>query len=291
MTSLGLVSEDVLVPVTMKESMVVQVEQVTALSPMAEPQEMESLGAAASEAETSMVENSQEDISPVLVSKERETNEPNELNVRRSRTSLSPRLKRSTSLGSLRRYREGNRGSPRRRDIGLRLPSFRVLGISSSEPKYLMRNGHAEGQQVRSEVPPQTQRPGLRPWPLSIYHHVSEPHFGLTPLLTPPEDTNSIKWNNALLHASSPNNSQCLQNGRHCTHTTGTTSVSMGGHSLGRSGSLPGQQEQSDRSGNMSDPRSQFADDGGSNQSWLDQAIEETGMYMQIHYHFSSTRD
>jgi hypothetical protein len=289
MTSLGLVSEDVLGPVTTKESVAVQVEQVTALSPMAEPQEMESLRTAASEAETSVSVNCQEDIRPVSASKECETNEPS---VRRSRKSLSTRLQRSTSLGSLRQDREGNRGSLRRRDIGLRLPSFRVLGISSSDPKYLSRNGHAEARQVRSEVPPQTQSPGLRPWPLSIYHHSSEPHFGLTPLLTPPEDTNSIKWNNALLHASSPYSSQCLQHIRHCTYTTGITGASMRGDTLGRSGTLPGQQEQSDRSGNMPDPRGQLAgDDGGNNQSWLDQAIEETGIYTPIYFHLSSTWD
>jgi hypothetical protein len=252
---------------------------------------MESLGAGASEAETSVIENPQEDVRPILVSKKRDINEPNQLNIRRSRTSLSPRLKRSTSLGSLRQDREGNRGSPRRRGIGLRLPSFRGLGISSSEPKYLMRNGHTKAQQVRSEISPQTQKPGLRPRPFSIYHHASEPHFGLTPLLTPPEDTNSIKWNNALLHACSSNSSQCLQHSRNCTHTTGMTSVSLSGNALSRSGSLPRQQEQSDRSGTMSDSRGQLADGGGSNQSWLDRAIEETGTYTRIHFHLSSTRD
>jgi hypothetical protein len=289
MPSLGLVSEDVLVPVTIKESVVVQVEQLTALSPMAEPQEMDSLGAPASEAKTPEVEISQDDIRPVVQLKERKTNEAN---VRKSRTSLSPRLQRSTSLGSLKPDRKGHGVSPRRKDIGLRLPSFRGLGISSLEPRYLTRSGHAEGQHLRSEVLSQTQRPGLRPRPSSIYHHASEPHFGSTPLLTPPEDTSSIKWNNALLHPSSSNNSRCKQHGTHCNHTNGITSVSMGDNTSGHSSSLSGQQEQSDQRGNRSDPRGQRADDGGGdNQAWLDQAIEETGMYTRIHRLLSSTQD
>lgn len=253
--------------------MVVQLEQVTALSPTAEMQEMESLGAAAG-ADNAVAETSQEETSPVLSTKESNINNAG---ARRPRTSPSPRLRRSTSLGSLRQDREGHRGSPRRRDIGLRLPSFRGLGISSSDPKYLMRNGN---QKLRSQGHPQTQRPELRPRPFSIYHHASEPHFGSTPLLTPPEDTSSIKWNNALLHASSPSGSRCRQHGGHRGRMNGITSVSMADTPAGGSTSFPGQQEQTQQRGNMSDPRGQHVnDDAGNNRSWLDQAIEETGMY------------
>ena len=276
MTSLGLYSEDVLVPVTMKESVMVEVEQLTALSPLSEPQGMENLGLAKLEAQSSEVDSLQKDVRPVLLSKECKTNEAN---VRRSRTSSTPRLQRSTSLGHLKQERERDRNPPRRRDIGLRLPSFRGLGISSLEPKYLMRSVHADWQHSRSEVNPQTQRLGLRSRPSSIYHHTSDPHFGSTPLLTPPEDTNSIKWNNALLHTSSSSTSHCKHHTTHNSHTNVTTGLSMDDNTSGDSGSLGGQQEQSDQSGNISAPRSQVPHgSGGNDEAWLDKAIEETGM-------------
>src|SRR3982750_2056342 len=108
MTSLGLVSEDANVPVTEKES--VMVELSAAMLPMVEPQEMESLGEHISGRETSEVEGSQEDIRPFWPAKERKANEAN---VRRSRTSPSLRLQRSTSLGFLKQDRERNGSSPR----------------------------------------------------------------------------------------------------------------------------------------------------------------------------------
>jgi hypothetical protein len=270
MTSLGLYSEDVLVPVTMKESVVVEVEQLAALSPLSGPQDMDNIGLSISEAQSSEVDGSQKDVRPVLPSKERKTNEAN---VQRSRISSMPRLQRSASLG--------DRNPPRRRDIGLRLPSFRGLGISSLEPKYLMRGVHTDWQHSRSEVIPQTQRLGLRLRPSPIYHHASEPHFGSTPLLTPPEDTNSIKWNNALLHASSSSTSHCKHHATYNnSHTNATTGLSMDDNTSGSSGSLGGQQEQSDQSGNISAPRSQIPHgSGGSDETWLDKAIEETGMW------------
>lgn len=275
MTSLGLYSEDVLVPVTMKES-VVTVEQLTSLSPLSEPQHMDNLGLATSIAQSPGVDSSQKDVHSVLPSKEHKTNEAN---VRRSKVSSMPRLQRSTSLGYLKQEREGDGSPPRRRDIGLRLPSFRGLGISSLEPKYLMRSVHADRQHSRSEVISQTQRLGLRSRPSSIYHHTSEPHFGSTPLLTPPEDNNSIKWNNALLHPSSSSTSHCKHHATHTSHTNVTTGLSMDDNISGDSASLGGQQEQSGQSGNISAPRSRVAHgSGGNDEAWLDKAIEETGM-------------
>src|ERR1700722_5203203 len=126
MTSLDLYSEDVIDPVTIKESVVLHVEQLAALSPMSEPQNMDILGLATSEAQSSKVGGSQEDVRPVLPLKERKIDEAK---VRRSRISPMPRLQRSTSLGHLKQEREGDGSPPRRRDIGLRLPSFRGLGI------------------------------------------------------------------------------------------------------------------------------------------------------------------
>lgn len=254
----------------------VEVEQLTALSPLSEPQEMDNLGLATSEAQSSKVDSSQKDVHPVLPSKEHKTNESD---IRRSRISPMPRLQRSTSLGYLGQEREGDGSPPRRRDIGLRLPSFRGLGISSLEPKYLMRSVHADWQHSRSEVISQTQRLGLRSRPSSIYHHTSEPHFGSTPLLTPPEDNNSIKWNNALLHPSSSSTSHCKHHATHTSHTNVTTGLSMDDNTSGDSGSLGGQQEQADQSGNISALKSQVPHGGGDNdEAWLDKAIEETGM-------------
>ena len=278
MTSLGFVSEDVLVPVTIKESAVVQVEQLTALSPMAEPQETESLGTTPSaKPEISEVGGSQDNNTSDLPSKERRTNEAN---VRRSRTPPSPRLQRSTSMGFLKQDREGNGGLPGRKDTGLRLPSFRGLGISSSDPKCLSRSGHPDSQHSRLELLSQTQRPGLRPWPSSIYQHASEPQFGSTPLLTPPEDTSSIKWNNAILHPSSSNTSQCRQTGTNGGQTTVTTTLSTVDHSSRSSTTLAAQPQQSEGTGNMSATIGQGAlGNGSNNQTWLDEAIEETGMY------------
>ena len=285
MTSLGLVSDDVLVPMRLKESLVVQVERLTALSPLTEPQEMESLSAAA-EADIAMVETVQEETFPVLLTaKEGQTSDGS---AQRSRTSPSPspspRLQRSTSLGLLTRGRDGNRSPTRRKDIGLRLPSFKGLGISSLDPKHFTRNAHNVNQKLRSELLPETQRPERRLRPFSVYHHASEPHFGSTPLLTPPEDTYSIKWNNALLHTSASSNSRCTQHGRHSGHADGITTVSMTDTTSGGSSGIPGQQEQTEQGGNMSDPGNQRAqDNGGNNQAWLDQAIEEAGMYIRIH--------
>jgi hypothetical protein len=276
MTSLDLYSEDVIDPVTIKESVVLHVEQLAALSPMSEPQNMDILGLATSEAQSSKVGGSQEDVRPVLPLKERKIDEAK---VRRSRISPMPRLQRSTSLGHLKQEREGDGSPPRRRDIGLRLPSFRGLGISSLEPKYLVRSVHADWQHSRSEVISQTQRLGLRSRPSSIYHHASEPHFGSTPLLTPPEDTNSIKWNNALLHPSSSSTSHCKHHATRNSHTSVMTSLTMDDNTSGDSGSLGGQQEQSDQSSNIPAPRSQVPDgSGGNDEAWLDKAIEETGM-------------
>ena len=237
---------------------------------------MDNLRLATSEAQSSEANSSQKCVRPVLPSKERKTNEAN---VRRARISSMPRLQRSTSLGHLKQEREGDRNPPRRRDIGLRLPSFRGLGISSLEPKYLMRSVHADWQQSRSEVIPQTQRLGLRSRPSSIYHYASEPHFGSTPLLTPPEDTNSIKWNNALLHPSPSSTSHYKHHATHNSHMNVTAGLSMDDNASGDSGSLGGQQEQSEQSGNISTPRSQVPHGiGGNDDAWLDKAIEETGM-------------
>jgi hypothetical protein len=288
MTSLGLIGEDVPVPVTTKEPVLVLAEQITAMSPTAETQEMESLGAAVG-TDNVVVETPQEEIPGVLPAKEGGTDDDS---ARRPRTSSSPHLRRSTSLGSLRQDREGNKASSRRKDIGLRLPSFRGLGISSSDPKYLIRNERAENQTLRSETHPQTQRPGLRPRPFSIYHHASDPHFGSAPLLTPPEDTNSIKWNNAVLHTSSPSVSWCPQHGRHFGRMNGITSVSMADSPAAGSSGFPGQQEQTEPRGNMSDPRGRRVnDDASNNGSWLAQAIEGTGMYAPIPGCMISWRD
>ena len=227
--------------------------------------------------EVSKVDISQNNNTSVLPSKERRTTEAN---VRRSRTSPSPRLQRSTSMGFLKQGREGNGGLPRRRDIGLRLPSFRGLGISSSEPKYLSRSEHTESQHSRLEVFSQAQRPSLRPRPSSIYQHASEPHFGSTPLLTPPEDTSSIKWNNAILHPSSSNTSQCRQTGTNGGHTSVTTTLSTGDHSSRSSVTMAAQPQQPEGTGNMSTTIGQGAlRNSGNDQTWLDEAIEETGMY------------
>jgi hypothetical protein len=194
-----------------------------------------------------------------------------------------PRLQRSTSLGHWKQERGGDGSPPRRRDIGLRLPSFRGLGISSSEPKYLMRSVHADWQHSRSEVMSQTQRLGLRSRPSSIYYHASEPCFGSTPLLTPPEDNNSIKWNNALLHPPSSSTSHCKHHATHDRHMNATAGLSMDDNTSGDSGSLGGQQEQSDQSGHISAPRSQLPHgSGGNDEAWLDKAIEETGMYLNL---------
>src|SRR5947209_7116558 len=121
MTSLGRYSEDVLVPMIMKEPVAVEVDQLIALSPLSAQQDMDKLGLATSEAQRSEVDSSPKDVRLVLPSKERKTNEAN---VRRSRISSIPRLQRSTSLGHLKQEREDDRNPPRRRDIGLRLPSF-----------------------------------------------------------------------------------------------------------------------------------------------------------------------
>jgi len=249
---------------------------------MVETQEMEIQGGAAAGTDDT-VETLQEERRPVPSANEGNINNTA---ARRRRTSLSPRLRRSTSLGSLRQDRDGNGGFSRKKDIGLRLPSFRILGISSADPKYLTRNEHTKNPNLRSEVHLQIQRPGLRP------RHTSEQHFGSTPLLTPPEDINSIKWNNARLHTSSQSGSRCIRHSKHYSPMNGITSVSMADSPAAVSTSLPGQQEQAGQRVSMSDLRGQLMnDDAGNNGNWLGQAIEETGMYTQAYSPMASWRD
>lgn len=205
----------------------------------------------------------------------------NEANVRRSR-SPSSRPQRSTSVGVS--EQDGNRidGSPHRRDTGLRLPSFRGLGISSLEPNYLNRARHTESQQRSPQSFAQSQRSPLRPRlrPSTNYQHTSDQFPGTSPLLTPPEDTDSIKWNNALQVSPLPGPSLCEQchtpikptNAMNNMPVSGSTSTSSS-HSL----------EQSNRPNqtvpvNIATDRQSDTNNGGS-ESWLDRAVEKAGAY------------
>ncbi len=275
MTSLGLTAEDVTAAVTKKEPVVVQVAQVATLSPTVETQETGNLGVVTMNIGNTDMRITNVEGQPVTPIKKCRTNEAN---VRRPR-SPSPRLQRSTSLGVLRPDGRRTEDSPRRRDVGLRLPSFRGLGISSLEPKYLNRTRYADSHWGSSHVSSPTHSSAIRPRPSSIHHHASEPFVGSTPLLTPPEDSASIKWHNALHTSSGSSVSHCEQCVAHANVTSAVNSMSLAGDAARTPESTRDQTERPSQSLPVSAPEDQQpSGDSEGSQSWLDQAVEKAGM-------------
>lgn len=158
----------------------------------------------------------------------------------------------------------------RRRTHRMQLPSFRSLGIASSDSEYFGRRPTLPTDRRSS---PST-RPSLQagraaaqsiPLPTSENTRPFLLNFGNTPLLTPPEDADSIKWNNALLHTPAH------PNGGQTSNTAQSATIVMASRSSGeqQSRSLPPTSSQSTsnssgepQGGSANTQRIQQVDDG-----------------------------
>ena len=94
-----------------------------------------------------------------------------------------------------------NRGLSQRREMGLRLPSFHDLGLSpfpADLPDSRFRLGRVR---ARPFTIPARGR-SINAQPSSLSNTSTEAQFGSTPLLTPPEDLDTLGWNNTPLYAT-----------------------------------------------------------------------------------------
>lgn len=119
--------------------------------------------------------------------------------------SLAKRLQRSSSDDALDRAKPRSVTGARKGGQRLQLPSFKLLGISSLGRSHSQE--HSGGRQRNHERVPSTGVNGTRGTPnrsqtTSSSDNFLQPNLGVTPLLTPPEDQDSIKWNTR--HPSGP---------------------------------------------------------------------------------------
>ena len=202
MSSHGLQPRNAL-PTTQKPAVVVQVDELSVASPTAEAAEV--LSRRVEVAKTATVTH-QDDLEFFCVPVARcRTNEDKHATSSALSASSAQRSSSHEVLWCPKRQDDGGASSPsRRRARRMQLPSFRSLGIASSDSAdYFSRRPTSErhsGPSVRPSLQsgraaaqslPVLGRENNRPFPFN---------FGNTPLLTPPEDADSIKWNNALLN-------------------------------------------------------------------------------------------
>ena len=256
-----------------KEVVVVQVDQTAIPSPATQEEQWGTLGIVTMDGV--IIEENK----PASASISRlEGNVPHSTSAQENKAPPSPRLSRSTSLSVL------SRGSKRRanflpkKDKGLRLPSFKGLGISSWEPRPPPTQPHDNGQQHKPLHQPRPRRSDPRPRPLSNFQHASEPVFGSTPLLTPPEDHDSIKWNNALLSPSAPSAFRTTQVDVPYSSALKTSQAAMADLGGLATGSVSTGQEGSQSHSMRIGSRDVVSNSTTSNdERWFDQAIEEAG--------------
>ena len=203
MSSHGLQPRDALLSTTQKPAVVVQVDELSVASPTAEAAEV--LSRRVEVAKTATVAH-QDDLEffCVPVTRCRTSDDRNDASLAVSASSAQ----RSSSHEVFwypKRQDDSDASSPsRRRARRMQLPSFRSLGIASSDSAdYFGRRPVPErhaGPPVRPSL--QSGRAAAQSLPvLGCENNRPFPFsFGNTPLLTPPEDADSIKWNNALLN-------------------------------------------------------------------------------------------
>ena len=201
MTSLGPNPGNASLLMTTKEPAIVEVKGVTAPSPAIEMEEARSLVIAEVDQETANVAN-EAFLSFALSLRKSTTTDIN------SAREPSRRLRRSSTSGILKREDAEIQSLECRRKDRMRLPSFRSLGISTSDPEYFphYRNSNRPGRSAHLD--PETRTQNSHSLSSTRIH---QPHFGSAPLLTPPEDVYSIKWNNAILHHTQPSPQQGKQ--------------------------------------------------------------------------------
>jgi hypothetical protein len=207
MSSRSLRPEDAIMPALQKPAVVVQVDELALTSPTAEITNVLSRTVEVGKATVDEDQNNLEFFAvPFARSRTNETN--------RDAQSDMPAAyeKRSSSHEMLWRQKRDvcDDVSVKRRDYNMQLPSFTSLGIASSDSgKYLglLPQGTHRQSQPSPRPLPTTGRAAAQSLPLPVSENIppDQGKFGSTPLLTPPEDADSIKWNNALLYHSSTN--------------------------------------------------------------------------------------
>lgn len=205
MSAQHLSPEDVLMSATQKPAVVVQVDELAVTSPTAEITNVLSRTVEVGKATIDEDHNIEFFSVPVMRSR---TNEMR----RREGQSDAPAAHayRSSSHEMLCRQKTASSDdyfdvSSKRRAHQMQLPSFKSLGIAPSDSgEYLGLLSRSTDGQSGPSTRPATGRAAAQslPLPISENVHPSRQNFGSTPLLTPPEDADSIKWNNALLHHS-----------------------------------------------------------------------------------------
>jgi hypothetical protein len=199
MSSHGLQYKDVLSSATQKPAVVVQTDEVTVQSPTAEITQLLSRTLEVGKITTITHEDDLTLFSvPVIRSRTNETAQD-------ATIVPTPSVQRSSSHEVFWcAKKQGDVESicqSRRRLPGMQLPSFRSLGISSSDSECARESvGFTETHFGSSGKPSLTTgRAAAQSLPLPTPETTRPRQLGSTPLLTPPEDTDSIKWNNAIL--------------------------------------------------------------------------------------------
>ena len=169
----------------------------------------------------------------------------------------------------------------------MRLPSFRGLGIASSDPSYLSQ--HWPSMRDRSRMSSPIQTGSLTRTLSSRVQTLSsprlEPRFGATPLLTPPEDVDSIRWNNALLQppqlapqeGTSSKMTDSSQGVNRTSFEDSNEAISSENVSQHICTEMDASSTASDRTPTPSNPHG--SSEHGGTTTWLDEAVNAAGEY------------
>ena len=180
-------------------------------------------------------------------------------------------LRRSSSIGALSKGKLANNDIAARRKRMLRLPSFKDLGIPDATS--LLSRSLGGPSRDRTLTRPQTNQHQIlnsgseSPVPFSSAHYRP---CGVAPLLTPPEDADSIKWNNALLQPNATASSLSQGTPRMLSTSEPTTNEEP----LDEQNSSITHQSSTDM-GNQSGPNTRSASEQGTSSSgnWMDNAV------------------
>lgn len=197
----------------------------------------------------------------------------------RPRLSRTMKLHRSSSSGNLGNGESMTRMSSAKMSPKLKLPSFEKLGISGhrfdDESRKSRRKGSRSDQEPNSYFQRSPSRSHTSPT-------VSFPYsFGSMPLLTPPEDVDSLKWNGAVTQAniSAPEGTYSYS-GR--IPTLFTSSFASHTQSSTEPGSSRPVDSRNDRQPVVNPSQPPIGPDTNEDgQDWLNKAIQKTGELFQ----------